>query len=119
LSGFVLVSDNLKGEGASRGFFKNASFRLCLGVATAVIGIIKFLSVVPGDYPVVGDIAPALGGLVSGAVLLYEFYRAHATISSKTADSISGFIGVHKRVIGGIAIVAAVLHFLFPSALFL
>jgi hypothetical protein len=119
LSGFVLASDDLKGEGASQGFFKNSSFRLCLGVATVIVGIIKFLSVVPGDYPVVGDIAPALGGLFSGAVLLYEFYRAHATIPSKTADSISGFIGVHKKVIGGIAIGSAVLHFLFPSALFL
>jgi hypothetical protein len=119
LSGFVLLSDGLEGEGVSKGFFRNSSFRLCLGLVTAVVGILKFLSVVPGNYPVVGDIAPALGGLFSGVALLYEFYRAHATIPSKTADSISGFISMRKKVIGGIAIAAAVLHFLFPTALFL
>jgi hypothetical protein len=119
LSGFVLLTDGLDGEGVSKGLFRNSSFRLCLGAATAVVGLLKFLSVVPGDYPVVGDMAPALGGLFSGAALLYEFYRAHATIPSKTADSISGIIGIRKKVIGGIAIATAVLHFLFPSALFL
>ena len=119
LSGFVLVSDGLEGGGAPKGLFSNSSFRLCLGFVTAVVGILKFLSVVPGNYPLVGDMAPALGGLFSGAVLLYEFYRAHSTIPSKTADSISGFINIRKKVIGGIAIAAAVLHFLFPTALFL
>jgi hypothetical protein len=119
LSGYVLLSDGFGGTGVSEGLFKHSSFRLCLGLVTAVVGILKFLSVVPGNYPVVGDIAPALGGLFSGTVLLYEFYRAHATIPSKTTDSISGFISVRKKIIGGIAIAAAVLHFLFPTALFL
>jgi hypothetical protein len=119
LSGFVLLSDGFEGEGVSNGFFKNSSFRLCLGIVTAVVGLLKFLSVVPGNYPMVGDIAPALGGLFSGAALLYDFYRAHATIPSKTVESISGFIGIRKKVIGWLAIAAAVLHFLFPTALFL
>jgi hypothetical protein len=119
LSGFVLLTDGLEGESVSKGFFRNTSFRLCLGLVTAVVGFLKFLSVVPGNYPVVGDIAPALGGLLSGAVLLYEFYKARATVSSPVTDGVSGFLGVHKKVIGGVSIVTAVLHFLFPTALFL
>jgi hypothetical protein len=100
-------------------FFKNSSFRLVLGVVTAIVGFLKILSVTPGNYPVVGDIVPAIGGLVAGVALIYEFYKTHATISSPSADKVSAFVNVHQKIIAGVSIATAVLHFLFPAALFL
>jgi hypothetical protein len=120
LSGFVLLSGGSK-KGVTEDFFKNPSFRLVLGIVTAVIGLLKLLSVVPepGNYPVVGDIVPAFCGLAAGAALVYDFYTTYATISSPSVEKLSAFINIHQKAIGGIAIASAVLHFLFPTALFL
>jgi hypothetical protein len=118
LSGFVLLSGGLE-RGVSEDIFKNPSFRLVLGIVTAIVGLLKLLSVVQGNYPVIGDIVPAFGGLAAGAALVYGFYTAYATISSPSAEKVSAFISIHQKFIGGIAIASAILHFLFPAALFL
>jgi hypothetical protein len=86
---------------------------------TAIIGLLKLLSVVPGNYPIVGDIAPAIGGLAAGATLIYEFYKTRATINSPSAEKVSAFVNVHQKIIAGVSIATALLHFLFPTALFL
>jgi hypothetical protein len=118
LSGFVLLTDGLEDDGDGGGFFKNQTFRLCLGAITALTGLLKLLSVMPGNYPIVGDIVPALGGLTAGAALLYEFYKAHATTGGLDAG-LSLFFNTHKKAVGIAVIVSALLHFFFPTALFL
>jgi hypothetical protein len=119
LTGFVLLSDGLERSNVSKDLFKNPSFRLCLGLAALIIGCLKLLSPVPGNYPVVGDILPSLGGLLAGGSLIYEFYKAHSTVSSPTSEGISNFISLRKNIIGIAAIGTAFLHFLLPTALFL
>jgi hypothetical protein len=115
----VLLSGGPETGNVSKDLFKNTSFRFVLGIVTAVVGLLKLLSVVPGNYPVVGDIVPAAGGLAAGAMLIYEFYKQHATITSPSTERASAFVSAHQRIIAGVAIVTAVLHFLFPTALFL
>ncbi|MDR1230022.1 MAG: hypothetical protein LBK61_01330 [Spirochaetaceae bacterium] len=115
----MLFSDSPKEGGVSKDLFKNSSFRLVLGIVTAVVGLLKFLSVVPGNYPVVGDILPALGGLAAGAMLIYEFYKEHATITNPSVEKVSVFASARQRIVAGVSIATAVLHFLFPTALFL
>jgi hypothetical protein len=119
LSGFVLLSGGPKTESVPKDLFNNPSFRFVLGIVTAVVGLLKLLSVVPGNYPVVGDIVPAAGGLAAGAMLIYEFYKEHATITSPSVERVSAFASARQRIIAGVSIATAVLHFLFPTALFL
>jgi hypothetical protein len=119
LSGFVLFSGGPETGDVSKDLFKNTSFRLILGVVTTVVGLLKLLSVVPGNYPVVGDIAPAIGGLAAGAALIHEFYKKHATVTSPSAEKVSAFVDLHQKIIAGISVATAILHFLFPTALFL
>jgi hypothetical protein len=119
LSGFVLLSDGPEAGGVSKDLFKNSSFRFVLGIVTAVVGLLKLLSVVPGNYPLVGDIVPAAGGLAAGAMLIYEFYKEHATITSPSVERVSAFVSARQKIIAGVSIATAVLHFLFPTALFL
>jgi hypothetical protein len=115
----VLFSGSPETGDLSKDLFKNTSFRLILGVVTTVVGLLKLLSVVPGNYPVVGDIAPAIGGLVAGAALIHEFYKRHATVSSPSSEKVSAFVDLHQKIIAGISVATAILHFLFPTALFL
>src|SRR5574344_703558 len=63
--------------------FDSRSFRLVIGVLSVLVGLMKILSVFRNDIPVVGDIVPALAGLLGGASLLVEYY-----LSGTTEDSV-------------------------------
>ena len=47
-------------------FEKRGKLKLTLGIFSLIVGILKFLSVVDGDVAVLGDMIPALGGIILG-----------------------------------------------------
>ncbi|MDR0567950.1 MAG: hypothetical protein LBG87_01920 [Spirochaetaceae bacterium] len=95
------------------------SFQLILGVLTAITGIFKLLSAVQGDVPVIGDIVPAGVGLIAGTALLLGYYRNVSSLEPAPEPSLLElFLDGYKKPIGFSAIAAAILHFLFPQALF-
>jgi hypothetical protein len=122
-TGYVLVLDSKEREDtieASFGISVNSEvFRLILGVLTMVTGLLKLLSSVPGDLPVIGDLIPSAIGLASGFILVFEFYRSRSTLDTEKTDKIEGTLIKNKKWIGFIALASAVLHFLFPSVLLL
>lgn len=103
----------------NRDLMENTGFRLGLGVATFVIGFLKFLAVSPDDVPVVGDLIPALAGLIMGLILLLQYYRSRSTVSSPALDKVEKVFGKNSGVFGTAGIIIAVLHFLLPRILFL
>ncbi|MDR2740234.1 MAG: hypothetical protein LBB68_10455 [Treponema sp.] len=123
LSGYVLITDSDDGDaGLDTGFrlsFKNETCRLILGILTIVIGFLKILSVVQGDVPVIGDLIPALAGFLAGFALVFEYYRSRSTLEPEHTEKIETLLVHNKKWIGLLALVAAGLHFLFPSVLFL
>jgi hypothetical protein len=122
LAGYVL----LKGDEDSpivfkSGFsLKNETFRLVLGIASALVGLMKLLSVVEGDVPVIGDLFPSLAGFLAGFVLIFEYYRGRASVEiTDRVEKVDRLLIANKKVIGVAAIAASVLHFLFPRVLLL
>lgn len=100
-------------------FARTETFRFVLGVLTIIIGVIKLLSPISDDVPFVGDIFPAAAGIVAGFDLIYENIRAKkiSEIVDKNV-SIRRFLD-GKTYIGIAAMAAAVLHFLFPTVIFI
>lgn len=99
-------------------FFDSKNFKLVLGVLAILVGFMKLLSVVQNDVPVIGDLLPAISGLIGGFSVLLDFYIS----TSSTEFSPSGIIQVlldSRKTIGVFCIIIAVLHFLFPKVLFL
>ena len=43
---------------------KNENFALVIGILSAAIGLLKILSPIEGDVPVVGDLVPGVIGLL-------------------------------------------------------
>ncbi|MDR1127842.1 MAG: hypothetical protein LBL20_00900 [Treponema sp.] len=133
LAGFFLVSgfmnDAGKGEGGGSpaysgnphipAFLKNESLRLVIGVLCMVVGLLKILSSTQGDIPVIGDLFPALAGLMAGFVLAFDFYRNRSSLEENRPAGFGQFLLNHKKAIGFTAIASAALHFLFPSVLLL
>jgi hypothetical protein len=121
--GFVLFTNN-GGKGASaieaeiRFSLQNETFRLILGIISAVTGLLKLLSPVQGDIPVVGDLIPAVTGLVTGFILLLDYYHGRSFVEEGD-NKMTRIITVNRKWIGFAAMAAAVLHFIFPQVLLL
>ena len=122
LAGYVLISREEGGihELIKAFNLKEETFRLALGILTAGVGLFKLLSPIDGDVPVVGDLVPAAAGLLAGFIMIFEYYRSRSTLddTEHTQKINRVFIG-NKKIIGITALVAAVLHFIFPRVLLL
>ncbi|MDR2608832.1 MAG: hypothetical protein LBC57_10625 [Treponema sp.] len=118
-AGFLLTTDRASAaesiEDSQKLTLGSETFRLVLGVLTSLIGILKLLSPVQGEVPVIGDIFPALAGLAAGFSLLFEYYKRTSTLQSGNTEGLENFINKNKKWIGIAALVSAVLHFLIPQ----
>ncbi|GHU24843.1 hypothetical protein FACS1894172_20660 [Spirochaetia bacterium] len=94
--------------------YMNDSLALILGILAVMTGILKLL--LPMDIPVIGDLIPALAGLIAGLLLFFEYRQAQSDLSPGGFES---FFMNNKKWFGIIVAGAAVLHFLLPQALLL
>ena len=100
-------------------FFDDKNFRLVLGILTVFVGIMKLLSVVRTDVPVIGDLLPAAAGLFGGFCILVEFYKTNSASELALPHWIDFCFLEKRKYVGYACIAAAVLHFSFPDVLLL
>lgn len=102
---------------------RSGAFRLVMGILTALTGILKLLSPSVDNIPILGDLVPALAGIVAGFILVFGYYRENASPPLEEGggklDRIGEIFLHYKKAAGIILLAAALLHFLFPQALFL
>jgi hypothetical protein len=119
IAGLVLAREGLKVPLASwEGLF--AAFepklvRVVLGVASFLSGFVALIYVLPGDQLFVGDLLPALTALLSGTVLVLDYYH-----KPQETEQNSGDLLLKNRVlIGLVGLTFGVIHFFAPGLLFL
>lgn len=95
------------------------TFRMVLGVVTLLVGFFQFLTVAPGDIPVVGDLVPAITGMVLGLILLVGYYQSKSTVESAFVDTFDRVFVQNASNFGLVGILVAVVHFVFHRVLFL
>jgi hypothetical protein len=142
LVGYILVFgyDDIEAEGWSFSL-NNEKTRLVIGVIAFITGILKILSPVEGNVPVVGDLLPALSGFIGGSILVLDFYRKKSHTNTVETDSydmdsaddyadvqapkrnifkrIAALPGKNRKIMGFVCFAAAVLHLYFYPVLFL
>jgi hypothetical protein len=126
LTGYILFaggeSDSI--EKGGRFSLNNPTFHLVLGVISAVTGFLKLLSPITNEghsIYLLGDLLPAAAGVTAGLLLIFGIYRQDS-ISSESQSSLDrlGASLLRFRKAVGLGLVAvALVHFLFPNALFL
>lgn len=99
--------------------FGRPTFRLVVGIVTLLVGFFQFLTVAPGDVPVIGDLVPAVTGIVLGGILLLDYYQAKSTIESRFSDRLDRVFVQNASNFGIVGLVVALLHFLFHRVLLL
>lgn len=121
-SGFM--EERLSSFSGIKQFFESRpTYRVALGIVTVVTGVLKLLSVSKGDVPVVGDLLPALIGLLIGVALLFERYKEKSTLppesQNATLNTVDKLVLRNKSVLGISGMAIGLLHFLIPGVLFL
>jgi len=126
LVGFILIlgdtAEDASPEKGFKFFLSSWGFRLVLGILAAVTGVLKLLSPISNTTPILGDMLPALAGLSAGFTLIFGFYRENSAKSGGTEgtlDRVGDTFLQNRKVLGIALLVISVLHFLFPTALFL
>ncbi len=122
VTGVILLysdADDVTSEIRLPSLAMDETFRLVLGILTAVTGFFKLLTAIRGDIPVIGDLVPSVAGLAGGFALLYEFYKSRSVLNEARIPTVVLQIVSAKRYVGIFLLIAAVAHFLFPTVIFL
>ncbi len=120
IAGLTLAGDYLGEKIPFLASFKNLRANRPAGViialVTVVVGIIKLIVLSPGEsIPVVGDILPALSGIILGAILLVESFRSTVESKGEQLKKISTTVLTYRVPVGIAGVVIGILHFLFPG----
>jgi hypothetical protein len=115
-------------------FLRDPTVRLVLGILSLVVGALKFITTIRGDIPIVGDFVPAVAGVAVGLTLLLELGGSRPMESANAGGGaedhgaaraprlpaiVESFLVGNKTVVGFAGAAAGVIHFLFPTVLFL
>lgn len=121
LAGYILFTgdDDVLGF-KSRFSLKDETFKLIVGILSAITGLLKILSPIEGDVRIIGDLFPALTGLLCGFILILDYYHGSSSmVASGRLEKVDLLLLKNRKIIGIAALIAAVLHFLFPTVLLL
>jgi hypothetical protein len=123
--------------------FSQRNFRLVLGILSLATGVLKLISPMRGDVRIIGDLFPALTGLLVGLCLLAELQKEPESLTVEgnlespaspegnvpSTNPVRGrpwhfpfvesMLLANARAVGIIAIIAGIAHFFFPMELFL
>ena len=111
ITGFVLVNDTK--EILDLAILKDKTFRIILGAVCAVTGVIKLFVVVHSSAVIVGDLLPAVAGIIAGICLTIQDKQ------EKLPEWFNRIFMTNKMIVGFVCLGVALLHFVFPGALFL
>lgn len=122
IMGFILVLLDKKNknedEEVKYQFLRDSTFLLVLTIFAGLVSVLKMLSPI-GEraIPVLGDFIPVIAGFGGFAAFLMRYLKAAHNFSSE--NSIAVFIENYETVLGLVCLASAVLHLLFPNAIFL
>jgi len=122
LAGYILFTGNEKGVLEFKGNFslKDETVKFVIGILSVVTGLLKLLSPIEGDIPIIGDLIPGVVGFLCGFALIFEYYKGRSSLdNSDRTERIDKILVSNKKFIGIAGIAAAILHFIFPKVLLL
>ena len=119
---FLYFGDSKKtdfSEGRANFSSDKSSHRIVIGIISAVIGFLKLLR--PVDTLIIGDIIPAIGGLLGGFILIFDYYKDNSARKEREGkfNKIAETFIVYKKIAGIVLFIIAGVHFLLPDFLFL
>jgi len=123
VAGLVLSShfldEKLENFSSCTTLLNNSRFKLVLGALTMISALFTLLKVTPGDVIVVGDLLPAITGILIGGYLVLTFFYTKLEENRSWMKSYVDIMEDRGHIIGLAAMIIGTLHFLVPTALIL
>jgi hypothetical protein len=120
LCGYILFDGN-EGESLKKNeALNNPTFQLALGIVSIATGVLKILSPTMDGLPILGDLVPAGAGIAGGLLMVFGISRQNkASPSPSSLETLGVSLLRFRKPLGLGLFASALLHFLFPKALFL
>ena len=124
VAGLTLAGDFLGEKVPFLASFKNLrankAAQTVIALVSIVIGVIKLIVLSPGEsVPVVGEILPALTGIVLGGILVIEAFRPSVDSRGESLQKISKAVLSYRVPVGIFGVVVGIVHFFFPGVIVL
>lgn len=100
-------------------FFTNKTFKLVIGILCCFTALIKLLTSFPGSILIMGDLLPAVVGVLGGIAVLFDYYMNNSPSETKLNPKLETIFVTNKKYIGVLCVLSALLHFLFPRVIIL
>lgn len=118
---FLFLKEKINGLEHFSFIFENELFKVWLGVATVLTGILSLFKFYQVDMIIIGDLFPSLTALSAGSLLIIRYAIGKNSFEDESAFINKVFVFGEKygTVIGLLAMIAAILHLILPSAIIL
>ncbi len=117
-SGFI--TERMASLAALSDLAERRNVSMTVGVLALAVGILKFFLRAPGDgVAVVGDLLPAIAGIVTGGVLLLSHSYRPGERDPELPRSQTQMLVEYRNPIGLVGLLVGLLHFLFPATVIL
>lgn len=110
IEGFQVIAEKME----------NRMFRIILGALTLLTGLFTLLSHNASSMAVLGDLIPSITAMALGIILVvYYFFSSDSEEENKFVLTVKGLTEKYGNIVGIAGILAGIIHFLVPTALFL
>ena len=112
------LSDRFERFSEYTDFMGNSVYRIVLGGVSVLVGIINLFPSYTGDIAILGDLLPSLAGIVTGILLIAEYFSSRRTEEdSKTVDiaeKVEKISGPYLTIVGISSVIIGILHAIIP-----
>lgn len=88
---------------------------MILGFASIIVGIIKLFVVAQPDIVIIGDLLPAVFGIVGGFCILLNYFLLYGKNEIILKPVVQKIFVDWKKTIGVLTLVVGILHFIIPQ----
>jgi uncharacterized membrane-anchored protein len=121
LAGFILSSHFLEEKFESFpgcvDVLNSKRFKIALGVVTLLSALFTLLKVSADDVLIIGDLLPAISGFFLGSYFILSFFYESLEENRSWMKSYVDLMEDRGHIVGFVAFVIGILHFLVPTAL--
>lgn len=97
--------------------FTNETFALVSGAVGVIVGFVKLFFTYSGSghgIPIIGDLLPAVAGLLGGGTILLDYY-SKSFAEHDLPEVFEAVFFNNRKYIGFICIIIAIIHFIIPG----
>ena len=94
---------------------KKNMISIILGFGAFIIGIAKFFVVAQPDIVIIGDLLPAVFGIVGGFCILLNYFLLYGKNEIILKPVVQKIFVDWKKTIGVLTLVVGILHFIIPQ----